>query len=111
MFGPDVPASVTVEELRILTDGIRFIERMAAHPVDKEASGQDAAALRALFTKSLVARVDLEAGTVLQASHLSAKKPGTGIPASRMGQLLGRRLKTRLRADELLREEDVEKTS
>ena len=30
MFGPDVPASVTMEELRHLVDGVRFIEAMAA---------------------------------------------------------------------------------
>ena len=33
MFGPDVIASVTTQELRQLVDGIRFIERMRAHPL------------------------------------------------------------------------------
>jgi N-acetylneuraminate synthase len=37
MFGPDVPASITMEELRALVDGIRFVERMRASPVDKDA--------------------------------------------------------------------------
>jgi N,N'-diacetyllegionaminate synthase len=32
MFGPDVPASVTMEELRQLVDGIRFVEKMRANP-------------------------------------------------------------------------------
>ena len=36
VFGPDVPASVTTPELRQLIDGIRFIETMKAHPVDKD---------------------------------------------------------------------------
>ncbi len=60
MFGPDVVASVTTGELRQLVEGVRFIERMRAHPVDKDAAAGGApAALRRMFTKSVVARVDL----------------------------------------------------
>jgi N-acetylneuraminate synthase len=65
MFGPDVPASVTIEELKQLVDGIRFVEKMRANPVDKDAVARDMAPLRAIFTKSLVARERLAAGTVL----------------------------------------------
>jgi len=32
---PDVPASVTLEEMRQLVEGVRFIEKMNDHPVDK----------------------------------------------------------------------------
>ena len=35
MFGPDVSASVTTVELRQLVDGIRFIEKIKANPVDR----------------------------------------------------------------------------
>ncbi len=35
MFGPDVPASVTIDEFETLVEGIRFIERAMANPVDK----------------------------------------------------------------------------
>ena len=52
MFGPDVPASITLEELRQLVDGIRFIEAMTAHPVDKDAMAETMVPLRHLFTKS-----------------------------------------------------------
>jgi len=108
MFGPDVPASVTMEELRQLVDGVRFIETMKAHPVDKDAIAADMAPLRAIFTKSLVARVPLRAGTVLAEDHLAAKKPGTGIPAERLREVIGHRLRRDLAADEMLRMEDVE---
>ena len=70
MFGPDVLASVTTGELRQLVDGIRFIERMRAHPVDKDASAAETAPLRRLFTRSLVARQPLPAGTVLAAASI-----------------------------------------
>jgi N-acetylneuraminate synthase len=108
MFGPDVPASVTTAELGQLVEGVRFIEKMKASPVDKDALAADMAPLRGLFTKSVVLRGDLPAGTVLRAEHLAAKKPGTGIPAARMEELIGRRLKRDVAADAPLAEEDLE---
>jgi N-acetylneuraminate synthase len=108
MFGPDVPASVTMEELRQLVDGVRFVERMRAHPVDKDAAAAETAPLRAIFTKSIVARRALAAGTVLDRAHLAAKKPGTGIPAERLPEVVGRRLRRDVAADEMLRDEDLE---
>jgi N-acetylneuraminate synthase len=108
MFGPDVPASVTVEELKRLIEGIRFIERMEQHPVDKDESAKETAPLHALFTKSVVARMDLERGTILQADHLSTKKPGTGLPAARLPELIGRRLQRDLKADERIGVDDLE---
>ena len=108
MFGPDVSSSVTVAELRQLVDGIRFIERMNASPVDKTATAKALAPLRATFTKSVVARQDLPAGTVLQPSHLALKKPGGGMPPSQLSTLLGRRLRQDLRADELVQLADLE---
>jgi len=108
MFGPDVPASITTGELRQVVNGIRFIEKMIAHPVDKDRAAEELGAVRNTFMKSVVARTDLPAGEVLREQHLTVKKPGTGIPAARLSQLLGRRLKRFIAADTLLLEEDVE---
>ncbi len=108
MFGPDVPVSVTTGELRQLVKGIRFIEKMVAHPVDKDRSAEETAPLKKMFTKSVVARLDLPAGTLLREEYLAVKKPGTGIRADRLPELVGARLRRDLRADELLREEDLE---
>jgi N-acetylneuraminate synthase len=107
MFGPDVPASITTSELRQLTEGVRFIEKMAANPVSKDRSAEETAHLRSLFTKSVVARFDLPSGTVLEEAHLACKKPGTGIPASKLHELLNRRLKRAVAADTLLSEDDL----
>jgi N-acetylneuraminate synthase len=107
MFGPDVTASVTTAELRQLVDGVRFIERMRAHPVDKDALGQELAPMRHTFGKSVVARTDLAAGTRLGPEHLALKKPGTGIPAARLDAVVGRRLRRDVPADTLLREDDL----
>ena len=108
MFGPDVIASVTTSELKQLVDGIRFIERMRAHPVDKDAMATETAPLRRLFTRSLVARQALAAGTVLSRDHIVVKKPGTGLPPHRLDEIIGKRLARSVAADQLLSVEDVE---
>jgi N,N'-diacetyllegionaminate synthase len=107
MFGPDVTASITTAELRQLVEGIRFIEKMNAHPLEKNALVSEMKPLRDLFTKSVVARHDLPAGTVLGKEHLSAKKPGTGIPAERLPELVGRTLNRSVKADQILQESDL----
>lgn len=104
MFGPDVPASVTIEELRQLVTGIRCIEAMLAHPVDKDTMAEMMIPLRHLFTKSVVARTDLLPGTVLRAEHLTVKKPGTGMPAARLAEVLGRTLRCTVARDQCLEE-------
>ena len=107
MFGPDVAASVTTGELRQLVDGIRFIEKMNGSPVNKDSIASEMTPLRELFTKSVVARCDLRAGTVLQEVHLTMKKPGTGIPASRMKELVGQTLRHPVKADQVLHTSDL----
>ena len=108
MFGPDVPASVRLDELRQLVDGVRFIEQMRAHPVDKDAAASGLRPLRDIFTRSVVARADMAAGTVLREDQLTTKKPGTGIPGARLQELVGRRLRRAVTADQLLAENDLE---
>jgi len=109
MFGPDVVASVTTADLRQLVEGVRFIEAMQAHPVDKDGLAGDLAPLRSAFMKSVVARVDLPVGTVLEAEHLTAKKPGTGIPAARLREVVGAHLRRSVKADDVLTEADIER--
>ena len=108
-FGPDVPASVTTAELRTLAEGVRFIERMRAAPADKDALAADAAPLRALFMKSVVAARALPEGHVLSREDVALKKPGTGIPAERVEEVVGRRLSAAVAQDELLSEEHLER--
>jgi N-acetylneuraminate synthase len=108
MFGPDVVASVTTQELRQLVDGVRFIERMRANPLDKNVSAQETAPLRKLFTRSLVASATLPAGTVIAREHVVIKKPGTGLPPDRLDDIIGRRLARPVTADQVLAAEDIE---
>ncbi len=108
MFGPDVNASLTMSELAQQVEGIRYIEKMQAHPVDKSQMALDMRPLRDMFTKSIIVCEDLAAGTVLKRQHLTAKKPGTGIPVRQIEEIIGRRIKKALTADTLLSEDLLE---
>jgi len=105
--GPDVPASITFEEMNTLIEGLRFIEKARAHPVDKDAMAAELSDLRLIFTKSIVAAIDLAEGTVLEPAHLALKKPGTGLPASRLDDVLGKTLKRSFNRDDFLGEDDL----
>lgn len=102
MFGPDVTASLTLEELAELVRGIRFIGRMKAAPVNKDVAAEAFGGLRALFGKSVVVSRGLPAGHELGAADLACKKPGDGIPASEMDRVVGRRLARPLAADDAI---------
>lgn len=106
MFGPDVPASVTTGELRQLVEGIRFIEQMRNNPMDKNSFAEEVSPLRKLFTKSIVAGMDLSTGTLLEEKHLLIKKPGSGIPGERLNELIGKRLLRDVKTDEQILEGD-----
>ena len=106
-FGPDVSSSLTTAEMRQLVDGVRFIERMMAHPLDKDAQAGEMASMRSLFTKSIVVLESLPAGAVLRAEQLGLRKPGTGMPAGRLAELAGARLTRAVEAGQMLSEADV----
>jgi N,N'-diacetyllegionaminate synthase len=108
MFGPDVIASITDDQLAELVRGVRFIEAMQANPVDKDAAAGTFEEMRRLFGKSVVARQPLVAGTVLEPAHLAYKKPGTGTPVEQVADLLGRRLRRDLAPDDLVLPTDLE---
>ena len=95
-------------ELRQLTEGIRFIEKMNAHLVNKDGVSRELGPLRKLFSKSIVARARIPAGTLLTEDHLALKKPGTGLPPARLSSLVGRRTLRTLEQDELVADDDIE---
>jgi N,N'-diacetyllegionaminate synthase len=107
MFGPDVVASVTPQELKQLVDGVRFIEKMAANPISKETLDPRTAPMRQIFFKSVVPLCDLAEGTTLTNDLLGLKKPGTGIPAADFETVVGRVLKRAVRKDIPLQQDDL----
>jgi len=102
--GPDQQASLEPAELADLVRGVRRIERglddlKEASPPERE--------LQQLFRESVVALRPVPAGEVLTREAVWVKRPGSGIPASRMEEVIGRRIKRPLAAGQILRWEDL----
>lgn len=89
-FGPDVPASLTIEQLEELVKGVRIIDAALSSTVDKDRSARGLEDMRNLFTKGLVATDDIAANTRIEARHLDARKPCIGIPASDYETVVGK---------------------
>ena len=107
MFGPDVPASLTFEEL---ADVVRMRDAcavMGANAVDKDQAAVELQELRVIFTKSLAPVARLSTGAVLQKDMLTGKKPGTGIPFDALDEVVGRRLLEDVEPERLLRWADL----
>ena len=108
MFGPDVPASLTVDEIGTLARFASDVALMDASPVDKDEMASRLGDLKALFNRSVAPSRDLPAGHILEEDDLVAKKPGGGISWGEHGKLVGSRLLSDVSRNRLLKLEDLE---
>lgn len=108
MFGPDAKASLTIDEISSLVEGIQYLEKTLQNPVNKEEAGKFEETKR-IFGKSLAVNKNLEAGHTLVVEDLESKKPaGYGIPAAEYSSVLNKRVKRSLEKNSFLNYSDLE---
>jgi N-acetylneuraminate synthase len=107
-FGPDAPASLTLEQVTELVQGVKQLKEAMNRPCDKDAQAQLLRPLHDLFTKSVVAARSLSAGHVVAKQDLAYKKPGTGISAKLADQLVGKTLKRDVPSDHFFADSDFQ---
>ncbi|MDB4794821.1 N-acetylneuraminate synthase family protein [bacterium] len=107
MFGPDSTSSLQMDELTMMTEGVRFIERaMSAAPYKK--NDKDIQSLKAIFEKSLAVNVEKRKGDIIELADLEAKKPtGRGISASHFRDVVGKALKRDIKRWDFIGENDI----
>lgn len=96
--GPDHAASAEPAEFASMVRQIRNVEKALGSPV-KQPSG-DEVPNRRVSRRSIVAAVDIPAGTTLTDELLAAKRPATGISPASQVDIVGRVTRVALRADE-----------
>lgn len=107
MFGPDSPASLTIDEYRQMVAGVHFIGKALANPVNKH-DASNYADLKEMFGKSLSISRDKAAGDEISRDDLESRKPaGKGIPAEEFASVLGKRLKRNLSAGSFVNRNDL----
>jgi len=107
LYGPDASMSLEPHELAELVAEIRAVSRIARSPVDKSDVAQFSE-MKRIFEKSVVAIRAIEAGTIIDSGMVAAKKPGTGIPARRLHDVVGRRARRAIDNDAVLNDDDVD---
>jgi N,N'-diacetyllegionaminate synthase len=105
LYGPDHHASLEPDDLRRLVEGVKQVEAALGTGEKQRDPALDPA--RATFEKSVVTTTPVQEGAVIEASMLTTKRPGNGIPAARLRELVGRRTARALEANHLLEEADV----
>ena len=103
--GPDQAASMIPAELKALVDGTRNITVCLGDGV-KEPKPIELEIAK-VARKSLVSKMDLKAGDVVSWETVTAKRPGTGIPAWDFFKNEGRKISRDIPANTTLTEEDI----
>jgi len=107
MFGPDSTSSLTIDSLKQLVEGVRFVERSLLATVDKNDTSQYLE-VKKIFEKSLAVNKYLPVGSTLTFDDLEAKKPiGYGISSKKYKEVIGRKLKHEKNKYDFLNIEDI----
>ncbi len=104
--GDDHYLSVDPVMLRTMVHNIRKAEAALGSPEVRVLECELPA--RAYARRSIVAAVDLKAGTVLRPEHLIMKRPGTGVSPALVDHMIGRTLIRDVAEDQLVTWDDVE---
>jgi len=108
MFGPDTKASITIDEIKKLVEGVRAIEISLKHNIDKQDNARFSE-LKGIFEKSLAVNKDLKAGAVITFDDLEAKKPkGHGMDASQYQSVIGKKVSIDLKQWDFLTLDSLE---
>lgn len=103
--GPDQAVSIDFRDLHDLVDGIRKVE--AALGAEKEVHERELQ-IRVWAHRSVVSVRPIAAGHVIEEGDVWTKRPGTGIPAKQLAEVVGRRASRDIEPDTLLSWDDLE---
>jgi sialic acid synthase SpsE len=103
--GPDQRGSMEPTELAEVVRGIRAIERAAGATKRIQPGEQE---VRDMALHSIVTIRDVAAGATIGAADVWAKRPGTGIPARQLAEIVGRTAARAIPKDHLVSWDDLQ---
>ena len=107
MKGPDHRASLEPEELKEMVESIRLVEKALGNgekrPVESEME------MRKIARKSIVANVDISEGTLITRDMLTFKRAGSGMPPSKIEDVIGKIAAKNIKNGTLIKLNDVRK--
>lgn len=105
--GPDQQGSIEPSELKDLMRGIRAIEQARGATKQVQPGEQE---VRNMAHHSVVSLRPIAAGATIAPDDVWAKRPGTGIPARQLDDVIGRVALHEIAADRLIRWDDLAPT-
>ena len=98
--GPDHKASVLPEELKLLCEGIRAVEKSMGKY--KKVVTDSERKNKIVARKSIIAKAKIKKGEIFTEENLTTKRPGNGISPMNWYKILGKRAERDFDIDELI---------
>jgi sialic acid synthase SpsE len=105
--GPDHRASIEPDVFRAMVNRIRAVESTLGSGEKVPVAGE--AEVAAVARKSLHWATGLPAGAIVEAGHLAALRPGTGISPAQTASLVGHALARSVVRGRMVEMQDVER--
>ncbi len=106
MEGPDHSCSLEPAEFKELIEGVRNVEKCLGTGIKTPSQSEinNTYGMR----RSLVARMDLQSGTVLEEKHFGFKRPANGLSPNYLETLIGKKLKKDMSQDDAITFDSIE---
>ncbi|MGV6860629.1 MAG: N-acetylneuraminate synthase [Putridiphycobacter sp.] len=99
--GPDHKASLEPNELKLMVNAIRNIEKALGQPIKKPSKSEIKNI--PIARKSIVAKDFIKKGDLLSEQNITVKRPGNGISPMKWHEILGSKAKYDFQPDELIK--------
>jgi len=99
--GPDHKASLEPDELKEMIKEIRKTEKILGSKEKKPTKSEEKT--MKLVRKSLVARRNIEKGSIIKEDMIEIKRPGIGLKPSDLNRIIGKKTKRKIAKDEILK--------
>jgi len=106
MPGPDQKASLEPDELKKMIEEIRNVEK-ALGGSNKKPTNSEKKIIN-MVRRSLVAKKDIEKGTIITRDMIDVKRPGTGLAPAYLDKVIGKKASKNIPKDELIQKYMVE---
>ena len=89
LYGPDARFSLEPEEFKKLVEDINYVKKALINNVDKNQL-DSYKEMKLIFQKSIFSNNFIKKGEKFDLNNLAFKKPGSGIPASEIDDIIGK---------------------
>jgi len=106
MYGSDAKYGIEPNEFKYLIEGIREIEIIQDHFIDKNIVAKNKENIKMIYEKSIVLKKDLKKGDSVTNDVIAYKKPGNGIKPKEVSKILNKTINKDIKANTLLKYDD-----